>query len=92
MQCHLLCIVSNYCIGIPIHTTISIIMRDNNIMQILKQFKKTFISLMTINPLSTPSTNTCCGKELAEDPEIEASSSATNSRSFTSKQIGVNSF
>ncbi len=32
---------------------------------------------MTINPLSTPSTNTCCGKELAEDPEIEASSSAT---------------
>ncbi len=58
-------------------------MRDNNIMQILKQFKKTFIrSLMTINPLSTPSTNTCCGKELAEDPEIKASSSATNSRSF----------
>ncbi len=32
---------------------------------------------MTINPLSTPSTNTCCGKELAEDPEIEDSSSAT---------------
>ncbi len=29
---------------------------------------------MTIDP---PSTNTCCGKELAEDPEIEASSSAT---------------
>ncbi len=26
---------------------------------------------MTINPLSTPTTNTCCGKELAEDPEIE---------------------
>ena len=45
-----------------------------------------------INPLSTPSTNTCYGKELAEDPEIKASSSATNSRSFTSKQIGVNSF
>ncbi len=44
---------------------------------------------MTINLLSTPSTNTCCGKELAEDPGIEASSSATNSRSFTSKQIGV---
>ncbi len=43
---------------------------------------------MKIDP---PSTNTCCGKELAEGPEIEASSSATNSRSFT-KQIVVNSF
>ncbi len=64
-------------------------MRDNNIMQILKQFN---ISLMTINPLSTPSTNTCYGKELAEDPEIEASSSATNSRSFTSKQIARSEF